>query len=249
MAAAENFKVVVVPSDRLGVDPRPLTSSDHHETTTEENWHDCPSDLAYNDEEFPALDALQFFRLESGSDKSGNRIFRIVGKYFPAPIIGGEWLKKYIIYKISTELPEGPFCIVYMHSTVRKEYNNPGITILRWIYEELPSDFKDRLQFLYFVHPGLRSRFLIATLGRFLLSGGLYWKVKYVSRLQYLWHDMKKGSIEIPDFVVEHDHVLEHRPLTDYGIEPDPLHFTGLPSTTIPYGRYEDRWMTSELMS
>ena len=89
-----------------------------------------------------------------------------------APIIGGEWLKKKIIYKISTELPEGPFSIVYMHSTVNTEYNNPGITILRWIYEELPSDFKDRLQVLYFVHPGLRSRLLIATLGRFLLSGG-----------------------------------------------------------------------------
>lgn len=86
MAAAENFKVVVVPSDRYGVDPRPLSSSGHHETATEENWHDCPSDLTYNDEEFPALDALQFFRLESGSDKSGNRIFRIVGKYFPGTI-------------------------------------------------------------------------------------------------------------------------------------------------------------------
>lgn len=73
----------------------------------------------------------------------------------------------------------------------------------------------------------------------------LYWKVKYVSRLQYLWHDMKKGSIEIPDFVVEHDDVLEHRPLTDYGIEPDPLHFTGLPANNIPYGgRYQDQLMS-----
>ncbi|KAI3819930.1 hypothetical protein L1987_13783 [Smallanthus sonchifolius] len=247
MAAREEFKVVVVPSDRYGVDPRPLTSSES--TTTDDKWHNCPSHLTYDDEEFPALDALQFFRLESGSDKSGNRIFRFVGKYFPAPVIGGEWLKKYIIYKISTELPEGPFCIVYMHSTVQKDYNNPGITILRWIYEELPSDFKDRLQVLYFVHPGLRSRLLIATLGRFLLSGGLYWKVKYVSRLQYLWDDMKKGSIEIPDFVSEHDDVLEKRPLTDYGIEPDPLHFTGLPSTSFAYGRYEDRWTSGELMS
>ncbi|PWA43955.1 SEC14 cytosolic factor family protein / phosphoglyceride transfer family protein [Artemisia annua] len=70
----------------------------------------------------------------------------------------------------------------------------------------------------------------------------LYWKVKYVSRLQYLWHNMKKGSIEIPDFVAEHDEVLEKRPLTDYGIEPVPLHFTGLPSNSFTYGRYEDKW-------
>ncbi|KAI3725822.1 hypothetical protein L1987_65617 [Smallanthus sonchifolius] len=51
-----------------------------------------------------------------------------------------------------------------------KEYNNPGITILRWIYEELL--YKDRLQVLYFVNLDLRSRLLIATLGQFLLSGG-----------------------------------------------------------------------------
>ena len=61
--------------------------------------------------------------------------------------------------------------------------------------------------------------------------------MKYVSRLQYLLHDMKKGSIEIPDFVAEHDEVLEKRPLTDYGIEPDPLYFTGLSSNSFTYGR------------
>lgn len=230
------------------VDARPLLPSSDIPNDDDENWHDCPTDLPLV-EDISALDALQFFRLERGSDRSGNRIFRIVGKYFPAPVIGAEWLKKYIIYKIATELPQGPFCIVYMHSTVRKEYNSPGLTILRWIYEELPSDFKDRLQVVYFVHPGLRSRLVIATLGRFLLSGGIYWKIQYVSRLQYLWDGMKKGDIDIPDFVQEHDDVLEHRPLTDYGIEPDPLHLAGFPSATYPYGRYEDRWTSRELMS
>jgi len=69
-------------------------------------------------------------------------------------------------------LPDEPFCIVYMHTSVQKEDNSPGITILRWIYEELPSDFKDRLQIVYFIHPGLRSRLVIATVGRLFLSGG-----------------------------------------------------------------------------
>ncbi|CAM8908698.1 unnamed protein product [Rhodiola kirilowii] len=64
--------------------------------------------------------------------------------------------------------------------------------------------------------------FLSATLGRFFLSGGLYWKVKYISHLQYLWEHIKKGDIEIPEFVQKHDDILEQRPLTDYGIEPDP---------------------------
>ncbi|KAL3625579.1 hypothetical protein CASFOL_031033 [Castilleja foliolosa] len=158
------------------------------------------------------LEALQFLRLERGSHKSGNRIFRIVGKYFPAPVITGERLKKYV---------------------------SPGLTILRWIYEELPDDYKDRLQVVYFIHPGLRSRLVFATLGRLLLSGGLYWKIKYVSRLQYLWQDIKKGEILIPEFVQQHDNILEHRPLTDYGIEPDPLHLIEVPSTGYSFGRYE----------
>lgn len=91
---------------------------------------------------------------------------------FAAQIVSAERLKKYIFHKMLTELSEGPFCIVYIHSTVQKEDNSPGVSILRWIYEELPSDFKDRLRVLYFVHPGIRSRLLFATLGRFFLSGG-----------------------------------------------------------------------------
>ncbi|XP_022747472.1 ganglioside-induced differentiation-associated protein 2 isoform X2 [Durio zibethinus] len=218
----DDFSVVVLASD-LGIDARPFLAKHDGEIEDQDNWHDCSQD--FSDEDFSDLDFLQLFRLE-GSDKSGNRIFRIVGKYFPAPVVSGDRLKRYIFQKIHNELPEGPFCIVYMHSTVQKEDNSPGITILRWIYEELPSEIKDRLQVIYFIHPGLRSRLVFATLGRFFLSGGLYWKIKYVSRLQYLWDDIKKGEVEIPEFVQNHDKVLEHRPLTDYGIEPDPLHLT-----------------------
>ncbi|KAK3006910.1 hypothetical protein RJ639_017290 [Escallonia herrerae] len=247
-SSVDDFSVVVLASD-LGIDARPfLSPSDQDRDTPEENWHDCPSHLT-SDEDFSDLEALQFFRLEHGCDNSGHQIFRIVGKYFPAPVISGERLKKYVFNKIFTEMPEGPFCIVYMHSTVQKEDNSPGLTILRWIYEELPTDYKDRLQIVYFVHPGLRSRLVFATLGRFFLSGGLYWKIKYVSRLQYLWEDMKKGELEIPEFVSDHDDVLEHRPLTDYGIEPDPLRLTGIPSTPYSYGRYEDVWTSRECTS
>ncbi|XP_027068523.2 uncharacterized protein [Coffea arabica] len=166
-SASEDFSVLVLASD-LGIDGRPFLSQADRENR-EEQWHDCQS---YEQEDFSDLEALQFFRLESGSDKSGNRIFRIVGKYFPAPVISGERLKKYVFHKIATELPEGPYCIVYMHTTVQSDDNSPGLTILRWIYEELPSDHKDRLQVVYFIHPGLWSRLVFATLGRFFLSGG-----------------------------------------------------------------------------
>ncbi|CAL5356564.1 unnamed protein product [Camellia sinensis] len=239
-SSSEDFSVLVLASD-LGVDARPFLSPSERET--EDNLNDSPSDQDFSD-----LDALQFFRLEPGSDKSANRIFRIVGKYFPAPVICGERLKKYVFHKLRTEMPEGPFCIVYMHSTVQKEDNNPGLTILRWIYEDLPSDCKDRLQVVYFIHPGLRSRLVIATLGRLFLSGGLYWKIKYISRLQYLWEDVSKGEVEIPEFVQNHDDILEERPLTDYGIEPDPLRLTEMP-TAYSFGRIDERWAAKEFMS
>ncbi|XP_021746974.1 ganglioside-induced differentiation-associated protein 2-like [Chenopodium quinoa] len=237
----DDFSVFVLASD-LGVDARPFLDSSENPSET---WHDCPSYFA--DEDFSDLEARDFFRLQ-GSDKSGNRIFRIVGKYFPAPVIDSERLKKYVFYKIYTELPEGPFGIVYMHTTVQKEDNSPGMTILRWIYEDLPAEIKDRLQVVYFLHPGLRSRLAFATLGRFFLSGNLYWKIKYVSRLQYLWDDIKKSEVEIPEFVKGHDDVLENRPLTDYGIEPDPLKLTEVPSMSLSLGRYdyEERWASRE---
>lgn len=248
-ASSDDFSVLVLASD-LGVDARPFLSkgeAERDEEAEQENWHDCSQFLSPN-EDFSDLDVLQFFRLQ-GTDKQGNRIFRVVGKYFPAPVVNGERLKRYIFHKICSELPEGPFCIVYMHSTVQKEDNSPGITILRWIYEELSSDIKERLKVLYFIHPGLRSRLLFATLGRFFLSGGLYWKIKYISRLQYLWDDIKRGEVEIPEFVKNHDDVLEHRPLTDYGIEPESLHLTEMPTTSYSFGRYEERWVSREYMS
>ncbi|XP_020273006.1 ganglioside-induced differentiation-associated protein 2-like, partial [Asparagus officinalis] len=204
----------------------------------DEQWFDC------QDEDFSDLELLLFLRVQ-GSDKHGNRVLRIVGKYFPATIIGGERLKRYVFHKLSTELAEGPFCILYMHSTVNSEDNNPGMSILRWIYEELPSEYKERLQVVYFLHPGLRSRLAVATLGRLFLSGSLYWKIKYISRLQYLSDDIKKGEVEIPEFIQRHDQVLEERPLTDYGIEPDPLRLTGVSAVDYSFGRYEDKWAAS----
>ena len=82
----------------------------------------------------------------------------------------------------------------------------------------------------------------------FLFHCSLYWKIKYISRLQYLWDDIKKEDIEIPNFVKSHDDVLENRPLTDYGIEPDPLHFSEVPTTAFSLGRYEERWTSRQNM-
>ncbi|GLT87211.1 hypothetical protein SLE2022_053070 [Rubroshorea leprosula] len=75
-SSSDNFSVLVPASD-LGIDARPFSSKQDREGDEQENWHDCSQQ--FSDEDFSDLNFLQFFRLE-GSDKSGNRIFRIVGK-------------------------------------------------------------------------------------------------------------------------------------------------------------------------
>lgn len=77
---SEDFSVLVLASD-LGIDARPFLTNREREVESQDNWHDCSQHLP-SDEDFSDLDLLQFFRIQ-GSDKSGNRIVRIVGKYFP----------------------------------------------------------------------------------------------------------------------------------------------------------------------
>lgn len=68
------FSVLVLGSD-LTVDARsflePLIPEE------QEVWHDC-----LEEEDFSDIEQLQTVRLE-GTDKHGNRIIRIVGKFFP----------------------------------------------------------------------------------------------------------------------------------------------------------------------
>ena len=56
----------------------------------------------------------------------------------------------------------------------------------------------------------------------------LYWKLKYVNHLEFIWDYIRKGQIEIPIFVYDHDDQLEDRPLIDYGVETDPFQFYGM---------------------
>ncbi|GKV40826.1 hypothetical protein SLEP1_g48428 [Rubroshorea leprosula] len=59
----------------------------------------------------------------------------------------------------------------------------------------------------------------------------------------------KEGEVKIPEFVQNHDDILEHRPLTDYGIELYPLHLTDVPSVAYSFGRNEERWTSREFLS
>jgi len=177
------------------------------------------------EEEAPPLDQiklihkLNLFKIK-GRDKRGRKILRIIGKHFPAKDLTVDLLKKYLEVKIFPKL-ERPFVIVYIHTDVHKSDNFPGISALRSVYDAIPITVKQFLETVYFVHPDLQSRLFLATFGRFIFTGGLYAKLKYVSRLAYLWEHVRRNAIEIPEFVYDHDEDLEYRPMMDYGIESD----------------------------
>lgn len=157
-----------------------------------------------------------------GLDRKGRAVVRVVGSYFPARALGGraeEALRAYLRERVLPAIGDREFVVVYMHSRVDRGGNFPGVGAIRGAYESLPAAAKDRLRAVYFVHPALQSRLFLATFGRFLFSSGLYEKLRYMSRLEYMWVHMDKGQLEVPDCVLEHDEELERRPLMDYGIE------------------------------
>ncbi|KAJ9186389.1 hypothetical protein P3X46_001966 [Hevea brasiliensis] len=166
------------------------------------------------------IQKLDVFKIQ-GRDKRGQKVLLIIGKLFPARLVSSEVLNKYLGEKIFPKLEEGPFSIVYVHTDVQRSENFPGISALRSIYEAIPINVKNLLQVVYFVHPGLQARLFLATFGRLLFSGGLYWKLKYMNRLEFLWDHVRRNEIEIPEFAYDHDEEMENRPMMDYGLESD----------------------------
>ncbi|KAF9683198.1 hypothetical protein SADUNF_Sadunf05G0187500 [Salix dunnii] len=175
------------------------------------------------------LEKLGIFKIQ-GRDKAGRKVLLITGKLFPARVVSSEVLKKYLEEKIYPKLEEKPFSVVYMHTDVQRSENFPGISVLRSIYEDIPISVKNHLECVHFLHPDLQARLFLATFGRFLFSGGLYSKLKYVTRLEFLWDHVRRSEIEIPEFVYDHDEELEYRPMMDYGLESDHPGVYGGPS-------------------
>ncbi|XP_062097214.1 uncharacterized protein LOC133803260 [Humulus lupulus] len=185
------------------------------------------------------IEKLLVFEIQ-GRDKHGHKILRIIGKFFPARLVSSDALNKYLEDRVFPNLDdEKPFSMVYIHTDVNRTENFPGISTLRSIYEAIPAKVKDNLESVYFVHPGIQSRLFLATFGRFLFSGGLYQKLNYVIRLEFLWDYMKRSEIEVPEFVCEHDEELEYRPMMDYGIESD--HPTAITMVDSPISMYSMR--------
>ncbi|KAJ0770893.1 putative CRAL-TRIO lipid binding domain-containing protein [Helianthus annuus] len=182
---------------------------------------------------------LNLFKIK-GRDKHNRKILRIIGKNFPAKSLTVDLLKKYLEVKIFPKL-ERPFVVVYVHTDVQKSENFPGISVLRSVYDAIPMTVKQYLETVYFVHPDLQSRIFLATFGRLIFTGGLYAKLRFVSRLAYLWEHVKRNEIEIPEFVYDHDEDLEYRPMMDYGIESDHARVYGAPAVDSSVATYSMR--------
>ncbi|KAI7747312.1 hypothetical protein M8C21_013433 [Ambrosia artemisiifolia] len=190
-------------------------------------------------EQEKTIKKLGIFKIK-GRDKQGRKILRIIGKYFPAKELTLDVLKKYLEKKIFPKL-ERPFAVVYIHTEVCKSENFPGISFLRSVYDSIPVSVKQNLETVYFVHPDLQSRLFLATFGRFIFTGGLYDKLKYVSRLDYLWDHVRRNKMEIPEFVRDHDEDLEYRPMMDYGVESDHPRVYGAPAVDSSVAMYSTR--------
>ncbi|KAI3431980.1 CRAL-TRIO domain-containing protein [Psidium guajava] len=169
------------------------------------------------------LHKLDLFRLQ-GRDRRGRAVLRVVAKFFPARYVSVEALTKYLEERILPGLEGRKFAVVYVHTGVRRSENCPGISALRSIYEAFPVSVKRNLEAVYFVHPGLQARLFLATFGRLLFAGGLYEKIRYVNRVEFLWEEVRRKEVELPEFVYEIDDEMEHRPImADSGSESDHL--------------------------
>ncbi|XP_015897872.2 uncharacterized protein LOC107431472 [Ziziphus jujuba] len=186
------------------------------------------------------LEKLEVFKIK-GKDKQGRKILRIIGKFLPARIVSVDVLKKYLEQKIYPKLGKKPFSVLYVHTGVQRSENFPGISALGSIYDTIPINVKENLEAVYFVHPGLQARLFLATFGRLLFSGGLYGKLRYVSRVDYLWEHVRRNEVVIPEFVFDHDEDLEHRPMMDYGLESDHPRVYDAPTLDSPVSMYSMR--------
>ncbi|KAL8088416.1 uncharacterized protein LOC141698072 isoform X2 [Apium graveolens] len=159
------------------------------------------------------IDKLNIFKIQ-GQDKYGNKLVTITGNLFLARQVNVEALKKYMKETVFVSISDDeekvkPFSVVYMHACVEWRQNFHGIMVARSIYDSIPMNIKNSLQAIYFVHPDLQSRLFLATFGRLLVTHDLYSKVKYMSRLQFLWKHVKRSEMEIPEFISKHDKELD----------------------------------------
>lgn len=182
-------------------------------------------------EDFSDLDDLEFWQ-EQGVDLKGRRIVRLVGRFVPVQALELGRLRRYLYRKMHERVAAAEdYVVLYVHTGVSGGDNSPGLAWLRATYELLPLVCKARLRAVYALHPALGMRLALWGVGSW-LSEGLYGKITFVSRVEFLWDYMRSSEVALPGFVGDHDAELETRPLMDYGFEVDPVSLSqSLPSS------------------
>lgn len=98
--------------------------------------------------------------------------FRVSHGWYIARDLSAEGLKTYLEERVYPKLAKKRFAVLYLHTGVQRSENFVGISALRSIYDAIPSNVRDNLQAVYFLHPGLQARLFLATFGRLFFHGG-----------------------------------------------------------------------------
>ncbi|GLI69419.1 hypothetical protein VaNZ11_014028 [Volvox africanus] len=166
-------------------------------------------------EDFSDLDHLEFLQI-SGHDKAGRPLVVVVARNYQAKVLSPERVYRYLITRLDQIVSE-PYSIVWFHTGSTYWQNSPGLSWMWRTYERLPAKYRANLHRVHVVHCDLPMWVGLAALGP-LLTEALWRKVEWVSRVEFLWDHVHKKQLVIPEFVAEHDAILEDQPLMDYGV-------------------------------
>ncbi|KAL6746027.1 Sec14p-like lipid-binding protein [Haematococcus lacustris] len=184
-------------------------------------------------EDFADLDKLGF--LQTGlEDKQGRQVVLVIAKLYPAKVLQRDRVLRYFCRKVHA-VAEAPYSLVWLHSTATYWENCPSALWMWRTWDSLPAHYRTNLVAMHVLHCDLNLWTAAVCLGPW-LSGGLWRKVNWVSRVEFLWDVVDKAALlpRLPEFVCEHDGVLEEQPLADYGIVAQTGLTAGLPGGVAP---------------
>uniref|UniRef100_A0A061RRD0 Sec14p-like lipid-binding protein n=1 Tax=Tetraselmis sp. GSL018 TaxID=582737 RepID=A0A061RRD0_9CHLO len=140
----------------------------------------------------------------------------VIGKYLQMyPEINLERLYRYVEQTLEV-VCEAPFVMLYVHSEASYSENCPGVLWLRRLYNRLPESVRLNLSSFLVLHCNWSLWLTLLAVCPYFLRD--FWgKVKYFSRIELL-EEAIQGTLELPQFVLDHDALLEEQPLADYGV-------------------------------
>lgn len=168
------------------------------------------------EDDFSDLDRMGFL-LVTGKTRQGMPVITVLAKCFENKAhVALERLHRYILAKCN-KVVQVPYSLVWIHTKSRYWQNCPSLLWLWRTWEAMPENYHQNLSRVFVLHCDLTfwlCSALVVPLWRF----GLWKKIEWLSRAEFLWFDVDKRTLQLPPFVVEHDYELEEQPLKDYGV-------------------------------